>query len=173
MVTFLSAPVTPRDMSLAERTRQAVRRYPFLLAGLRAGVVNYAAAARFLDVGDEDAVVAALRRFAADLPAYEPATARATVRMERGFGEVADGSDVAGAPLVVGDLALAPGAGSLTAIVARGSVSAGALARVLGCLDATDVPVRAAAVGDDSLWVVVDGAAGPDALRVVEDALEP
>ena len=154
-------------MSLAERTRAAVRRYPFLLAGLRAGVVNYAAAARFLDLGDEDAVVAALRRFAADLDDFEPATGRASVRMERGYGP----ADPAEAPLVVGDLALAPDAGAATAILASGEVSAPALARVLGCLEAADLEVTAAAVGADSLWVVVDGRAGPDALRVVEDAL--
>jgi hypothetical protein len=167
MERFLDAPLAHQCMSLAERTREAVRQHPFLLAGLRAGVVNYAAAARFLDLGEEDAVVAALRRFAADLPDYEPPTARASVRMERGFGEGAPES----APLVVGDLALVPAAGSLTAIVASGPVTAAASARVLGCLDAAEVPVRAAALGADSLWVVVTGADGPDALRVVEAAL--
>ena len=168
-------------MSLAERTRAAVREHPFLLAGLRAGVVNYAAAARFLDVGDEDAVVAALRRFAADLPEYEPPTARVSVRMERGFGiaevgpeDGAGGSpddSAAEAPLVVGDVALVPDSGSMTAIVARGFASGPAMARVLGCLDATAVEIAAAALGRDSLWVVVAGSDGPDALRVVEDAL--
>ncbi|MEF8776183.1 MAG: hypothetical protein V5A43_06735 [Haloarculaceae archaeon] len=156
-------------MSLAERTRAAVRRHPFLLEGLRAGVLNYAAAARFLDVGDHDAVVAALRRFGDDLDEYDPATGRARVRMERGFGPV-EGDD---APLVIGDLALAPDAGSATALVAHGEVSAGALARVLGCLEAAGVEVDAAAVGSDTLWVVVHGRDGPDALRVVEDALSP
>ncbi len=154
-------------MSLAERTRAAVRRHPFLRDGLRAGVVNYAAAARFLDVGDEDAVVAALRRYADDLPGYDPPTGRVSVRMERGVGEAPHDE----APLVVGDLALAPDAGSLTAILATGDVPVTALGRVLGCLDAAAVEVRAAAVADGSLWVVVDGASGPDALRVVEDAL--
>jgi len=43
-------------MSVAERTRAAVREEPFLHDALRAGVVNYRAAARYLDVGDEDAV---------------------------------------------------------------------------------------------------------------------
>lgn len=164
-------------MSLAERTRAAVRREPFLLEGLRAGVVNYAAAARFLDVGDSDvddsvigdhdAVVAALRRFADDLENYEPATGRPSVRMERGFGPGEPGD----APLVIGDQALAPDAGSATAIVARGEVSGGVLARVLGCLEAATIEVEAAAVGSDTLWVIVDGRAGPDALRVVEDAV--
>ncbi|MFT4958602.1 MAG: hypothetical protein ACI9EZ_001934, partial [Halobacteriales archaeon] len=51
-------------MSLAERTREAARARPFLVEGLRAKVVNYTAAARFLDVdGEVDAVATALRRY--------------------------------------------------------------------------------------------------------------
>jgi len=166
-------------MSLAERTRAAVREHPFLLDGLRAGVVNYAAAARFLDVGDEDAVVAALRRFAADLPDYEPPGARVSVRMERGFG--LERIDVAGdgdgdvcetaVPLVLGGHALLPDEGSLTLIVARGDVDGPAAAGVLGRLAAADLVVEAAALGRDSLWVVVNGREGPNALRVVEETL--
>ena len=58
-------------MTVAAETRRAVRASPFLRDALRAGCVNYTAAARFLDVGDEDAVVAALRRYAEDLPDLE------------------------------------------------------------------------------------------------------
>jgi hypothetical protein len=55
-------------MNVAERTREAVRRRPFLHDALAAGVVNYAAAAEFLDVDrGDDAVTAALRRYADDL----------------------------------------------------------------------------------------------------------
>ena len=49
-------------MTVAERTRAAVRAEPFVYEALRAGVLNYTAAARYLDVGDESAVSAALRR---------------------------------------------------------------------------------------------------------------
>ena len=49
-------------MTVAAETREAVRDHPFLETALRAGVVNYTAAARFLDVGEEEAVAAALRQ---------------------------------------------------------------------------------------------------------------
>ena len=144
-------------MSLAEATRDAVRARPFLLAALRAGVVNYAAAARYLDVGDEDAVVAALRRFAEDLGPYEPPAADARVTMQRGLGD----GDPAEALLVVGE----------TALVAAGDVGPAALRRALGRLDAHDLPVRAAAVDADSLVVVLESRDGPRALREVEAAV--
>ena len=60
-------------MSLASETRDAVRARPFLYDALRAGVVNYTAAARELDVdGEVDAVATALRRFAEELAEYDP-----------------------------------------------------------------------------------------------------
>jgi hypothetical protein len=84
-------------MSVAADTREAVRDRPFLRAALRAGVVNYAAAADFLDVdADREAVAAALRRYAADLPDYGTDDRDVTVRMRRGVRLVGDGSDDAG-----------------------------------------------------------------------------
>jgi len=157
-------------VTLAGDTRDAVRRYPFLFDALRAGVVNYTAAARFLDVdGDTDAVVAALRRYADDLPRYEGADA-GTISMESGFG-VADADGVDDPLVVVGDLALVPDAGSLTALVAGRDADVLALERVLGRLRTADVTVEAAAVGDGSLVVVVGRRDGPDALRAMEDVL--
>ncbi|WP_123533201.1 DUF7523 family protein [Halosimplex salinum] len=172
-------------MTLAADTREAVRRHPFLHDALRAGVVNYSAAARFLDVdgetdagrasasepsvadAPEDAVVAALRRYAEDLPDYERPGSDPPVSMQSGLGE----GDPADALLVVGDLALVPDSGSLTAITAGGDADAAALRQVLGRLETAEVSVEAAAVGGDSLVVVVERRAGPDALRAVEDAL--
>jgi len=66
-------------MTVAADARAAVREHPFLETALRAGVVNYTAAARFLDVGAEEAVAAALRRYAAELDDYAPTDRRATV----------------------------------------------------------------------------------------------
>lgn len=55
-------------MSLAADTREAVRERPVLYDALRAGIVNYTAAADTLDVeGDADAIATALRRFARSL----------------------------------------------------------------------------------------------------------
>ncbi|WP_277541775.1 DUF7523 family protein [Haloarcula laminariae] len=155
-------------MSLAAATRDAVRERPFLYDALRAGVVNYTAAARTLDVeGDTDAVATALRRFADELtdePVYE---SEARVSMRSGLGRVEDGDGT----LVVGDTRLREGAGSLTGIVASGDVSPPALADVLGRLRAGDIAVSAAGVGDGTLVVVVERRDGPDALRVVESAV--
>ena len=155
-------------MTLAADTREAVRRHPFLYDALRAGVVNYSATARFLDVdGETDAVVAALRRFAEDLPDYERPGSGPPVNMQRGLGD----GEPADALLAVGDLALVPDAGSLTAITASGASDATALRRVLGRLETAEVTVEAAAVGGESLVVVVGRRDGPDAVRAVEDAL--
>ncbi|MFW6382935.1 MAG: DUF7523 family protein, partial [Haloferacaceae archaeon] len=97
-------------MSLAEETRAAVRRRPFLLAALRAGVVNYTAAARWLDEavdGDADSVATALRRFAESLPAYDADSRDARVTMRSGLGEVAVG-DFSEALLAIGGVGLVP-----------------------------------------------------------------
>ncbi len=157
-------------MSVAAETREAVRERPFLLEALRAGVVNFTAAARYLDVGDQEAVAAALRRFAGELPAYEhPATDRAVqVSMESGFGR----GEPADALVVVGDTALVPDAGSLTALLARGDVSPAIFRRMLGRLAQGDVEVVGAALGEDLCCVVVPRRDGPDALRLVERATE-
>ncbi|WP_436927349.1 DUF7523 family protein [Halosimplex amylolyticum] len=155
-------------MTLAADTREAVRRHPFLFDALRADVVNYSAAARFLDAdGEPDAVVAALRRFADDLPEYERPGSDPPVNMQSGLGE----GDPADALLVVGDRSLVSDAGSLTAITAGGDADAAALQQVLGRLETAEVPVEAAAFGGGSLVVVVGRRDGPDAVRAVEDAL--
>ena len=167
-VTLLCLRRPQSPMSLAAATRDAVRERPFLYDALRAGVVNYTAAARLLDVGgDTDAVATALRRFADELDDGPVHEREARVSMQSGLGRLEDGD----ALLTVGDTRLGAGAGSLTGIVARGDVSPGALADVLGRLRAADVAVEAAGVGDEALVVVVERRAGPDALRVVEGAV--
>lgn len=155
-------------MTLAADTREAVRRHPFLYDALRAGVLNYSAAARFLGVdGETDAVVAALRRYADDLPDCGSPAPDAVVSMRRNLGA----GDPDDALLVAGDTALEPEAGSLTGLLATGDVGAGALRPVLGRLATEDIDVEAAAVGGGALVVVVEGRDGPDALRIVEDVL--
>jgi hypothetical protein len=156
-------------MSLAAATRDAVRERPFLYDALRAGVVNYTAAARTLDVdGEEEAVATALRRFAGELDDAPAHDSDARVSMQSGLGR-AESPD---AVLRVGDAAFAEGAGSLTGIVATGDLSPPALAEVLGRLRAADVAVEATGVTGDALVVVVSRRAGPDALRVVEAVVQ-
>ncbi len=155
-------------MTLAADTRGAARDHPFLELALRAGVCNYAAAARFLDVdGDVDAVATALRRFETDLDGFETEDRSARVAMESGLGR-ADGEGL----LAVSGSTYAPGEGSLTGVVATGEVDADALAAVLGRLSTAGVTVEAAGVADDSLLVVVERRDGADALRAVEAALD-
>ena len=155
-------------MSLAAETREAVRERPFLFDALRAGVVNYTAAARELGVdGDVDAVATALRRYADELDAYEPPDADARVSMESGLGPTAGNDPL----LVVGESRYGRGGGSLTAVVARGDVSRRVLADVIGRLTAVDVAVEAAAAGSDALVVLVERRDGPSTLQVVEDSV--
>jgi len=160
-------------VTLAAATREAVRRHPFLYDALRAGVVNYSAAARFLDIdGETETVVAALRRYADDLPDEKHVDSGPPVSMRSGFGVVdaGDRNEEGADPLLaVGDTALVPDAGSLTALVASGG-DAATLERVLGRLRTAGVDVEAAAVGGESLVAVVGRRDGPDALRAVEDA---
>lgn len=74
-------------MSLAAETREAVRQRPFLLDALRAGVVNYTAAAAFLGLdGDAESIATALRRYAADLPAHATDARDTRVTMQSGVG---------------------------------------------------------------------------------------
>jgi len=158
-------------MSLAARTREAARERPWLLAALGAGVVNYTAAARALDVdGDDEAVATALRRFAADLDAPDPTAGDATVSMRSGVERV-DDADPDEPLLSVGGARFREGGGSLTAVRAAGAVDAAALPTVVGRLVAADVTVVAAGAADGAVTVVVERRDGADAVRVVEDAL--
>lgn len=157
-------------MSLAAETRDAARAHPFLVAALRAGVLNYAAAARFLDVSeDEEAVSTALRRFADDLPDWRTEERPARVTMEAGLGEAGDDEDPL---LTVGGTGFAPDAGSLTGVLATGAVDAGVLAAVLDRLGTAGVAVEAAGVAGDALLVVVERREGANAVRAVEAALD-
>jgi hypothetical protein len=159
-------------VTLAAETRAAVRARPFLHTALRAGVVNYTAAARHLDLGgdeDREAVVAALRRYAEELDAYEPPEGDARVDMRSGLGPADEaGTD---ADLAVGGTAFVAGGGDLTGIVAAGDVGAETLAHALGRLRTEGIDVVAAGAAEGSLVVVVGRRDGPDALRTVEAAL--
>jgi len=159
-------------MSLAERTRAAALGHPFLVDALRAGVANYSAAARFLDVdGDPDAVATALRRFADDLPDRDAASRDVRVRMQRGVGAV-DDARAEDALLAVAGTAFGESAGSETAVLATGDVDLHVARAALDALAVADVAVDAAAFDADALVVVVAGRASADALRAVERALE-
>ena len=157
-------------MSRAAETRRAANDHPFLVDGLRAGVVNFTAAARFLDIdGDIDAVATALRRYAEELPEYEPTTRDARVTMSSGIGPVDSLED---AILTVGATSLGEANGEWTAIVTTGSVDTATLRHTLGALEIADISVHTAGVGEETMAIVVDRLDGANALRCVEGALE-
>lgn len=155
-------------MSLAADTRAAVRARPFLYDALRAGVVNYTATARFLDVGDEEAVAAALRRYAADLPPPDHPDGEVRLSMQSGLTHT---DDPASAILVVNDIALAADDGELTAVQATGDVGPDTLGRTLRRLTIEGVTVVATGATAGSVLVVVSSRAGADTLRLLEGAV--
>ncbi|QGN06403.1 hypothetical protein Hrd1104_03225 [Halorhabdus sp. CBA1104] len=152
-------------MTLAEQAREAVRARPFVHEALRAGVINYSAAARLLDVGEEDAVAAALRRYGEELADRDEPDRSARVTMHSGVGRVEDADD---GLLMVGDATFASGEGSLTAVLVDGDVDPSLLTRVCARLVAEDVVVQAAGVADESLVVLVDRRDGPQVVQFLE-----
>ena len=154
-------------MSLASETRDAVRARPFLYDALAAGVVNYAAAARALDVaGETEAITAALRRFAEEIS--DPgrgADDDPTVRMKSGLEPVEEGG-----LLCVGEQGYAAGTGSLTGVVATGDLGPRALEAALGTLRTNGIGAEAAGVTPGTLLIVVSRRDGADAVRLIETA---
>lgn len=154
--------------SIADRTRRAVRERPFLHAALRAGVLNYQAAARSLDVdGAGDAIATALRRYAADLPPAPSATP--TVRMRRNVSLVEDTTEPG--LLTVGSTSVrTDGDGDATALLLEGTDIRG-FARVTLALDLAESTPLAAAIADGTAVLVVSGDVGTRALRTVESVV--
>jgi len=151
--------------SIADRTRCALKAQPFVYEALQAGVLNYRAAARTLDVtGDTDAIATALRRYGEDLPRESPPGV--TVRMRR---NVSIGTDAADPGLLtVGSTTVQDdGAGDATALLLRGA-NARTLARATLRLALEDIMLLAAGVAEDTAILVVPADAGTTALRAVE-----
>lgn len=165
-------------MSLAAETRDAVAEQPFLVSALRAGIVNYTAAARFLEIdGEHEAIAAALRRYADDLTNFESQSRAVRVTMQSGLEIVESPTAEEGEfePLFcVGGIAITEtsGSGSCTGILAAGDVDAATLSVVLDSLAFEDIPVTAAGVGGECMIVVVDRLDGANAVRAVERAVE-
>ena len=172
-------------MSLAAETREAVRRRPVLYDGLRAGIVNYTAAAESLNIdGDTEAIATALRRFSESLSADdvdgdsgEEADRSLTVRMESGIDRIdadallaVDGAGFGGDADPEPAPDVADESPSLTAIHATGDVDSELLATVVDRLRIDDIEVHAAGVADEALVVLVPRRSGATALRLVESA---
>lgn len=153
--------------TLAAATREAVDANPFVRTALRAGILNYSAAARFLEVdGGEEAIATALRRYAEELPPIESRDGRVRVTMQSGVGR-GDGS-----VLSIGDDSFAEGAGEATVIQAVGDVDASLFGTIANRLGAASVEVLGMGLIDNTLVVVVERADGTTALSIVEEAAE-
>ena len=155
-------------MSIAERTRNAVDRRPFLVEALRADVVNYTAAARYLDIGETDAVAAALRRYAEELPADPSTGGDVRLRMITGIGRSTADDD---AVLMIGSSAFVPEDGDLTAVVAEGDIRTSHTAAILSRLALDETALEGMAADDERLIIVTDRRAAPSVLRIVEQAV--
>jgi hypothetical protein len=157
--------------SLAAETRNAVDAHPFVRDGLRAGVLNFAAAARFLDVaGGEEAVATALRRYADELPTIESRDGSVRVTMQSGIGVAeAIGRE---SILQIGETTFTSDGGDYTAIQAVGAVDPRYAGTVSIRLDNADIEVRGTGLTEESLVVIVDRRAASAALEIVEDAVE-
>ena len=137
-------------MSLAADTREAVRQRPVLYDALRAGVVNYTAAAETLDIdGDREAIATALRRFTESLSenADEPTDRSLTVRMDRSV----DPDELDAVPSTVETAGVDD---AVTAVRARGAVDAEMLATVCDRLRIAEIDILAASVPADLPGVV-------------------
>lgn len=156
-------------MNTAAATRAAIDRLPWLRQALRAGLLNAAAVAAWLDIpADPEAVAAAVRRYGADLAPLEASEPSVTVRMRSGIGH-----DAAGGDPVLGVLGTAiGGAGDgLTGLVCTGEVDAPLLAVCLDRLAAASIVVDAAGIIASTAVIIVPQRDGPAALRIIEDAV--
>ncbi len=148
--------------SIAAKTRRAIDQRPSLRHALRAGVLNYTAAARLLEIdGDTGAVASALRRYASELPPLGSRDHSIRVRMER---------DVSPEALTLFDTH--PGDENLTAITLEGTLDPTVFARVLSSISAGDVTVKGAGQLEDQGVVLVADADASRALRLVEAAID-
>ena len=158
-------------MSVAATTREAVERHPFLRLALRAGVVNYAGAARFLDIGDPDAVAAALRRVAAELPPLEVASADVRIRVHSGAALADDADDpllAVGSVIVVED-----DTGTLSVLTVSGDLTPAYVGAVLTAVAEAGISIVATSIEASHLRIVCPSDEAVEALRAVELVAHP
>jgi hypothetical protein len=165
--------MTGRDafgpMSLAAEAREAVQERPFLFEALRAGVVNYSAAARAIDLAEDEAAVAtALRRYGQELPERASTDRQVTVTMQSGLVAASEDDGL----LAVNGHAYATEDGDLTGVLATGDLDPTALRHALGRLETAGIVAVAAGVADGSLCVIVDRRDGPGSVQAIESALD-
>ncbi len=135
-------------MSLAASTRRKVKNTPYLYDALRAGIVNYSAAARMLDLeGEDTAVSVSLQRLSKDLSPLEMSSVDANITINS--DEVKQ----------------------RVKILIEGSVDAKILSHLILVCHMNEIHVREASMEDKKINIVVGWKDGPNSLRLIEMAL--
>ncbi|MFB6113179.1 MAG: hypothetical protein ABEJ58_03630 [Halodesulfurarchaeum sp.] len=159
--------------SLAAVTRDAVDQQPFLRRALRAGVLNVAATARYLDVdGDPDSIATAIRRYGEELPPLGGTDRNVRVTMTRLENDLPvhiDGETFADGTRERRKLESETDTNDAAAIQATGEVGPRFLGTVLHRLATEDVPVIETAMQESILVVVVPRRHGATTVRVLEE----
>jgi|TARA_Y100000817_G_scaffold307468_1_gene293978 hypothetical protein len=136
-------------MSLAAITRREVRKTPYLYDAIRAGIVNYSAAARMLDLeGQDTAVSVSLQRLNKELPPLEMARIDANITIS---------SDEINQQVK---------------IVVEGPVDAKILSHFILVCHMNEIQIIEASISMGEIQIVVEWKEGPNALRIIERALE-
>ena len=153
-------------MSIAATTREAIQRHPCLLDAMFLGVVNYTAAARFLDVGDTEAVAAALRRLRENNADSRTEQVEFRIRMERGIGEVTEEDD---ALFCIGNTRYGKTGGKLTVITANGTLTARRLGTIALRLSYATIEIEALTMNQEALFVLVPSVQAAKSIQCIED----
>ena len=136
-------------MSLAAITRRAVRKTPYLYDALRAGIVNYSAAARMLNLEGQDAAISvSLQRLSKELPPLEVASIDANITISSDETK------------------------QRAKIVIEGPVDAKALSHLILVCHMNEIRIIEASVVRGEIDIVVEWKDGPNSLRLIERALE-
>ncbi|WP_415487561.1 hypothetical protein [Candidatus Hikarchaeum yamanae] len=136
-------------MSLAAITRREVRKTPYLYDAIRAGIVNYSAAARMLDLeGQDTAVSVSLQRLNKELPPLE---------MERIDANITISSDETNQQVK---------------IMVEGPVDAKILSHLILVCHMNEIRIIEASISRGEIQIVVEWKEGPNSLRIIERALE-
>ena len=136
-------------MSLAAITRRAVRKTPYLYDALRAGIVNYSAAARMLNLEGQDAAISvSLQRLSKELPPLEVASIDANITISSDETK------------------------QRAKIVIEGPVDAKALSHLILVCHMNEIRIIEASVVMGEIDIVVEWKDGPNSLRLIERALE-
>lgn len=153
-------------MSLASRTRDTVKKYPCIHQALRAGVINYSAAARYLPVsGDTEAIASALRRYAEELPDPTPKPIDVSITMHTSYPD-----QLSGLPAETPDT---NEEGSITWLCVSGDITPVLVGSVLLGCKSHEIPVQTVSANDGTALISVPQSAGAAALRCIEHVLDP